>query len=78
MVSSATEAEEAAGVFRTVMPFSSAYFTSILSTPTPPRMMSLRRPAAAASSITGTRTLVALRTTMTSKSASFLPSSSAS
>ena len=49
MASSATALEEARGVLRTAMPAASAYFTAMLSTPTPARMMSLRRLPLAAS-----------------------------
>ena len=75
MASSATELEEARGVFFTVMPASSAYFTSMLSTPTPPRMMSFSRPPLA-SSMWLARTLVAERTTTASASRRAAPSSS--
>ena len=66
--SSATDSDEALGVFLTVMPASSAYFTSMLSTPTPPRMMSLSLPPFA-SSMWLARTLVLERTTTASNSA---------
>ena len=46
---SATDWEEAPGVLRTAMPFSSAYLTSMLSTPTPPRMISFSLPPLASS-----------------------------
>ena len=63
MVSSATELEEAAGVLRTSTPFDWAYSTSMLSSPTPPRMTSFRL---AAWSIRGACTFVRLRTTSAS------------
>ena len=75
IASSATELEEAFGVFFTVMPLSSAYFTSMLSTPTPPRIISFNLPPFA-SSMWLARTFVALRTTTASKSFSAAPSSS--
>ena len=53
----------ARGVFRTWIPFSRAYSTSMLSRPTPARTMSLRPTAA---SMAALRTLVAERTTMAS------------
>ena len=49
MASSATALEEARGVFLTVMPAASAHFTSILSTPTPARMISFSRLSLASS-----------------------------
>ena len=49
IIRSATALEEARGVLRTAMPAASAYFTAMLSTPTPARMMSFRRLFLAAS-----------------------------
>ena len=49
IASSATALEDARGVFFTVMPAASAYFTAMLSTPTPARTMSFRRLPLAAS-----------------------------
>ena len=65
--------DRARGVFFTVMPQDSAYLTSILSTPTPPRMMSLSLPVLA-SSMWLARTLVLERTTTASKSFRAAPS----
>ena len=75
--SSATALEEARGVFFTWMPFSSAYLTAMLSTPTPARMMSFSRLPLAAS-IWGSLILVALRMMTTSKSRRAVPSWSGS
>ena len=61
MVSSATEAELAAGVFITVIPLDCAYSTSMLSSPTPPRTITWRSLPA---SMIFSRTLVRPRTTI--------------
>ena len=77
MASSATALEEARGVFFTVMPAASAYCTAMLSTPTPARMISFRRPPLAAS-IWGSLIFVALRITTASNSRRAPPRASGS
>ena len=77
MASSATALEEARGVFLTSMPASSAYFTAMLSTPTPARTISFRRLPLAAS-ICGSLIFVAERIITASNSRSAVPSSSGS
>ncbi len=61
---SATDCDDAAGVLITASPLSRAYFTSILSIPTPARPITLRFGHA---SITSVRTVVALLTNIASK-----------
>ena len=77
MASSATALEEARGVLRTAMPALSAYFTAMLSTPTPARMMSFKRLPLAAS-IWGSLILVAERMITASKSRRAIPRASGS
>ena len=75
MTNSATLCELAAGVLLTCTPFDRAYATSMLSIPTPPRMMNLRFGHA---SISGSRTLVALRTSRPSTCSELMNSASSS
>jgi len=65
-------------VLATLIPFSVAYATSILSTPTPPRIINFNLPVSQALSIIGCLTFVALLTTTTSKFCKATPNSSGS